>query len=887
MMKIKEIHINECGPLKKIRWTNLEEKNLVLIYGQNESGKSFLVDLIINSLFKSKKEWGYVRSGTDGKVILTGIKEEKQHEFRPGLKRKLEDYLEQAGPGLPTELIKLLVVRAGEVEIVSQPPGITLEYLKNLFSQKKILNEIADRIPSTVKAAELSKDGGYIQIAQKGDQAIGYLKIRNEELPKLNNLLESVISRYEEGELKTLEMKKKELEEKRRNLLLAKRHKAFNLSKEISSLREELEKLPTESEIDEIRQKIDLFKEKTREALRLKKEIEDKNRDLSTFQELEQEFNLQVKARNHLAYLLNKDKKNKVNKLQRLERDIKLLDHLLKNYRDLIRNKEYKEKELEKKKEVAIEYEWLQALKINYLKLKELPEKPSFVFRLFFFITLFLILASLGLLLIGKTTFSLVLLFFSVVGIILLGVDYYRMSSIWGRSEELARIKKNFREKYGVELKDIATVEAKANLLEKEYREIQAIEMNLEGIKSEIDKTGQEIMETITPYAGSKVEVERWEKTRQFLEEEAQKLKEEIERISETLHRLNVAEKDYEAEPSEVTFNQEKFRQIEKRLEQLNLLKNKVNEEISQLKLLEMEIAELKGEITAWFEKNFREIVEAENWENRIKKLINEKQKLNEKVKEKEGELKGLGVIEDEYLIDDPGYIFSSEEMEKTEKELEKVKESIDTLNKELNDLRTKIASVINGDPLWPWPEILNGLYKKIEAKREELKRREASLIAQILLAEVIKELDREETEKVEEVIHSPQVGEMLNRFTRKYNQIYRLQSSDGQTDVLGVSDGTSEFVLADLSTGAREQVMLALRIAFIEKIFKKTRCFLILDDAFQHSDYERRATIVDTLVDLANLGWQIFYLTMDDHIRDLFISKAASLGERFHFIPL
>ncbi|MFN4133818.1 MAG: hypothetical protein ACK4GQ_05575, partial [Candidatus Hadarchaeales archaeon] len=45
------------------------------------------------------------------------------------------------------------------------------------------------------------------------------------------------------------------------------------------------------------------------------------------------------------------------------------------------------------------------------------------------------------------------------------------------------------------------------------------------------------------------------------------------------------------------------------------------------------------------------------------------------------------------------------------EKELEKVAGNIDTANRELNDLKTKIASAVDGDPLWPWPEMLNSLY--------------------------------------------------------------------------------------------------------------------------------------------------------------------------------
>lgn len=893
-MKIKEIHINECGPLNKVRWTGLEEKNLILVYGQNESGKSFLIDLIINSLFKNKKEWGYVRSGTDGKVILTGIKGGEQLELRPASKKKLEDYLEQAGPGLPTELVKLLVVRAGEVEIVResqeavrQPQGLTLDFLKNLFSQKEILSNLAGRIPETAKNAQLFPEAGFIQIAAKGDKAKSYLNLRNEELPKLNNLLENVVSKYEQGELKTLELKKKELEEKKKNLLRAKRYKAFKLAEEITFLRDQVGKLPPEGDLDDVGKKIELFKEKTKEVLRLKKEIKDKNRELLTLRELENEFNLQIKAKNHYAYLLNKNKKNKADKLQRLEEDIKSLDHLLKNYRDLIRNRSQKEKELAKKKDLAYEYDSLRALKENYLKLKDAPQKPSSLFRVAFFISLFSILGSLVMLLIGKTVLSLALLFSSIVGLILLRIGYYRMSSLWGRSQELARIKKSYRERYGEDLKDIATLEAKENLLEREYHEIQAMERSVNEIRSEIDHFSQEIVEIIDAYGWSAVKAEDWENFKQNLEEKAKKLKEEIEEISESLYKLDVAERDYEIEDPGIKFDQEKFKLIEKRLDELNQLKNKANEESSQLKDLEIEMDQLQREIDTWFEENLGEKIEPEKWENRIRRLINEKQKLSEKIKEKEGELKGLGVSESEYLSDDPGFTFSSEEMKQTEEKLDKISQSIDAANKELNDLRTRIASAVNCDPLIAWPELLNNLYKKIEEKKVELKSREANLMAQILLAEVIKELDQEETEKVEEVINSPDVGEMLRRFTCRYNQIFLRPSADRQTELLWASDGREDFPLADLSTGAREQIMLALRIVFIKKLLKQGNCFLILDDAFQHSDYERRPIIINNLIELAASGWQIFYLTMDDHIKSLFMNKAASLKEKFFFISL
>ncbi|MGQ9621268.1 MAG: ATP-binding protein [Bacteroidales bacterium] len=85
------------------------------------------------------------------------------------------------------------------------------------------------------------------------------------------------------------------------------------------------------------------------------------------------------------------------------------------------------------------------------------------------------------------------------------------------------------------------------------------------------------------------------------------------------------------------------------------------------------------------------------------------------------------------------------------------------------------------------------------------------------------------------------------------------------------ISDDYSDFNLKDLSTGAREQVMIALRIGFLKRILKNDTAFLILDDAFQHSDYEKRMILVKTIHELSRNGWQIIYFTMDDHIKNLF----------------
>lgn len=111
----------------------------------------------------------------------------------------------------------------------------------------------------------------------------------------------------------------------------------------------------------------------------------------------------------------------------------------------------------------------------------------------------------------------------------------------------------------------------------------------------------------------------------------------------------------------------------------------------------------------------------------------------------------------------------------------------------------------------------------------------------------------------------SKELTRPLYALTSRYKRI-KLQQERGLTLI---TDSDEEYPLADISTGAREQAFLALRIGFASITMKGHTAFLILDDAFQHSDWQRRASLVNQTLSLVRAGWQVFYFTMDDHIRD------------------
>ena len=87
---IKELTIKNLGPIEKI---HLKFKKLNLIFGGNESGKTFLIEFLIRQLFKVKKKMVRDNVGK-GKIIVNGFNDEIL-EFPNSNKTSLIDYIDE------------------------------------------------------------------------------------------------------------------------------------------------------------------------------------------------------------------------------------------------------------------------------------------------------------------------------------------------------------------------------------------------------------------------------------------------------------------------------------------------------------------------------------------------------------------------------------------------------------------------------------------------------------------------------------------------------------------------------------------------------------------------------------------------------------------------
>ena len=170
------------------------------------------------------------------------------------------------------------------------------------------------------------------------------------------------------------------------------------------------------------------------------------------------------------------------------------------------------------------------------------------------------------------------------------------------------------------------------------------------------------------------------------------------------------------------------------------------------------------------------------------------------------------------------------------------------------------------------WEKLIDRLYEKRADAARAYQEVTASLLAGVVVNGVLEALKKEEEKSIHAGLTDRYLTGYLKQMTTHYQQV-ELENGSIQ-----VADAFAHYPFSELSTAAQEQVLLALRLGFSSRCFAGQNLFMVLDDAFQHSDWDRRAALVDGILQVAKNGWQILYLTMDDQIRDLFRAKMEPL---------
>ncbi|HET7551169.1 MAG TPA: hypothetical protein VFK04_07750 [Gemmatimonadaceae bacterium] len=112
---------------------------------------------------------------------------------------------------------------------------------------------------------------------------------------------------------------------------------------------------------------------------------------------------------------------------------------------------------------------------------------------------------------------------------------------------------------------------------------------------------------------------------------------------------------------------------------------------------------------------------------------------------------------------------------------------------------------------------------------------------------------------------HRPEVFRRARElFTLITRGRYRLDFEDGDTPsfrAFDVNAGVGRS-LEELSSATRVQLMLAVRVAFVESQERRVALPLLLDETLGTSDDDRARAIIDAVIVLAREGRQIFYFT-------------------------
>ncbi len=287
-------------------------------------------------------------------------------------------------------------------------------------------------------------------------------------------------------------------------------------------------------------------------------------------------------------------------------------------------------------------------------------------------------------------------------------------------------------------------------------------------------------------------------------------------------------------------------------------------------------------QIMSQFQGITGDVVQEKDWEKTYQTLKTESQQITQDLVKLNGIIESLK-LEDDQISREPGPVeFNPQEIIDLKNTQASQRGELSQLKQSLEILKQQICTETSDEITKPWEEILTNFKNLIQDKEIEYRNTTARIIAEIGVTQVINQIQEQEDQKIQNDLNTNEVTDLLQSMTGSYNKIELVD------DQVFISDPYNRYAMQDLSTGAKEQIQLALRLGIASRITGGNPLFIILDDAFQHSDWQRREYLVKQVILLVKRGWQATYLTMDDHIRDLFLKFGkAAIKKQFTYHEL
>lgn len=271
-----------------------------------------------------------------------------------------------------------------------------------------------------------------------------------------------------------------------------------------------------------------------------------------------------------------------------------------------------------------------------------------------------------------------------------------------------------------------------------------------------------------------------------------------------------------------------------------------------------------------------------EEWDSVIKTIKDKKTDIEDRKRTLENTLTRLDIPREEYLETAAEVAWDTEALRHKHDELTMTEAKLSVEKISLESLKSRLAGETSGNTTDTWEELLTALDYKQDKVAEDYRNITAEILAKIEVCKTISEFRNRENARIKSSLKSEVLTKPLLALTDRYSGVILTDEGDLKLN----SKTGDEFLLETLSTGASEQVHLVLRTGFAELAMQQP-AFLILDDAFQHSDWNRRKNLISHTFNMIEKGWQIFYFTMDDHIKELFIDAGKDIRKRFKSVEL
>lgn len=202
--------------------------------------------------------------------------------------------------------------------------------------------------------------------------------------------------------------------------------------------------------------------------------------------------------------------------------------------------------------------------------------------------------------------------------------------------------------------------------------------------------------------------------------------------------------------------------------------------------------------------------------------------------------------------------------------------EQADALQREITTIETRIADAKAGHRI---AEALAALDTARDALRVERDESEAAVVG-AALADFI----QEQTRQQQRPAVLGRASALLERITRgAFRLEVDLAGDDGPAfRAIDTVEGIGRS-LDELSSGTRVQLLLAVRVAFVEQQEAGVRLPLLLDEVLANSDDERAAAIIDAMLTIAAEGRQVFYFTAQPDEVGKWLGRMDERGDVAH----